>query len=1039
MTGNTLPSGKVTFMFSDMAGSTKISKQLKEMFDSEIIKPHKVLWEEVAREFEGHIIQDSADGYLGVFANPNHALQAAIEIQSRLKSKPIKMEKDGAEYVCVLRIGLHQSEFDLFPNPSGKYDNSYTQIAYAHRVMEPGCDGQILVSETLWQAAGGNDSGRHEWFPWGNRYLKSFTEAPETLHELLWDGKSKGEPGARWAPAWYSRELNSYIERPEPMKVIRDWMEESTSGKSTPAGSLRKAPLLTIHGFGGKGKTRLAVETVLQTCSLFSAGTAFIGLDEIATSLKPEEVSAEMMSRAVARALEEDPEGFKSASDLIPLLRERVKKGNFLLILDNWESVKNPNNLDWLKELLVVGEVFCLLTSRTIAGITNVGMTYEVPFMKIPERVEEPFENYESGKLFIQRAQLNRLEGGAQWKVTQTNRPRLFEILRALMGHPLGIELVAALVYDNPTLDEIQSGLTESLMKEQRTREGDARWDHPRHLSLEASLNWSLERLPERGRAEFPRVGVIPFDFSAECAKSAGDIEPDWLKEWRRHSLLFLLPDQSENRYDMLPVVREYCLERLKPEIETYQVRYEAWCMETAKTWGDQTRENFERFIKEFRHLTSIADRLLLAPPDEESANRLNTIGNALSKLPLGDRDANLRSAIRCYEAALRVYTERDFPQNWAMTQNNLGNAYQSLPSGDRDANLRSAIRCYEVALRVYTEQKFPQDWAATQNNLGNAYSNLPSGDRDANLRSAIRCYEAALRVRTERDFPQNWATTQNNLGATYSHLPSGDRDANLRSAIRCYEAALRVRTERDFPQNWAMTQNNLGATYSHLPSGDRDANLRSAIRCYEVALRVYTEQKFPQDWAATQNNLGNAYSHLPSGDRDANLRSAIRCYEVALRVYTEQKFPQDWAMTQNNLGNAYSNLPSGDRDANLRSAIRCYEAALRVYTERNFPQDWAMTQNNLGNAYSNLTSGDRDANLRSAIRCYDAALRVYTERDFPQGWAETQQNIALTLIQMGQLDQAKAAVRKAIRGYRKCGLLSKAEILERWLEENGE
>ena len=88
------------------------------------------------------------------------------------------------------------------------------------------------------------------------------------------------------------------------------------------------------------------------------------------------------------------------------------------------------------------------------------------------------------------------------------------------------------------------------------------------------------------------------------------------------------------------------------------------------------------------------------------------------------------------------------------MTQNNLGIAYSDLPTGDRGENLRKAINGYDAALRVYTEADFPADWAMTQNNLGNAYRNLPTGDRGENLRRAINCYDAALRVYTEADSP---------------------------------------------------------------------------------------------------------------------------------------------------------------------------------------------------------------------------------------------------------------------------------------------
>ncbi|MFL5626819.1 MAG: hypothetical protein ACJ788_14640 [Ktedonobacteraceae bacterium] len=221
-----------------------------------------------------------------------------------------------------------------------------------------------------------------------------------------------------------------------------------------------------------------------------------------------------------------------------------------------------------------------------------------------------------------------------------------------------------------------------------------------------------------------------------------------------------------------------------------------------------------------------------------------------------------------------------------AYLQNNLGIAYGDLPGGDREANLRQAIECYEAALQVRTREAFPMDWAMTQNNLGEAYRNLPGGDREANLRQAIACYEAALQVYTREAFPIYWATTQNNLGNAYGDLPGGDREANLRQALACYEAALQVYTREAFPMDWAMTQNNLGNAYRDLPGGDREANLRQALECYEAALQVRTREAFPVQWAMTQNNLGNAYRDLPGGDREANLRQALACYEAALRIF---------------------------------------------------------------------------------------------------------------------------------------------------------
>jgi tetratricopeptide (TPR) repeat protein len=183
----------------------------------------------------------------------------------------------------------------------------------------------------------------------------------------------------------------------------------------------------------------------------------------------------------------------------------------------------------------------------------------------------------------------------------------------------------------------------------------------------------------------------------------------------------------------------------------------------------------------------------------EDWARNQNNLGIAYDNLPTGDRAENTRQAIAYYEAALRVYTERDFPEGWAWTQSHLGIAYlglgiayPSLPAPGGVANLRQFIACCEAALRVYTERDFPVDWAWTQRSLGTAYLNLPAGDPAGNLRQVIACYEAALRVYTERDFPADWAWTQRSLGTAYSTASVGDRGENLRQAVRFFEDSIR-------------------------------------------------------------------------------------------------------------------------------------------------------------------------------------------------------------------------------------------------------
>jgi tetratricopeptide (TPR) repeat protein len=176
---------------------------------------------------------------------------------------------------------------------------------------------------------------------------------------------------------------------------------------------------------------------------------------------------------------------------------------------------------------------------------------------------------------------------------------------------------------------------------------------------------------------------------------------------------------------------------------------------------------------------------------------------------------------------------------------------------------LGKAIYVYQSFLDIWTEQNFPIDWAATQHNLGVAYSELPTGDHRENLKRAIAYYENALRVRTEQDFPVNWAATQHNLGVAYSRLPTGDREENLKRAIECYENALRVRTQRDFSLDWAMTQYSLGVAYSELQTGNQKNNLEKAIQCFRNALKVWTEEKFPYDYETAKRASRMAIDRL--------------------------------------------------------------------------------------------------------------------------------------------------------------------------------
>ena len=161
--------------------------------------------------------------------------------------------------------------------------------------------------------------------------------------------------------------------------------------------------------------------------------------------------------------------------------------------------------------------------------------------------------------------------------------------------------------------------------------------------------------------------------------------------------------------------------------------------------------------------------------------------------LPTGNRGENLHRPIDCYEAASRVYTETDFPADWAMTQYNLGHSYAQHSAGERHAP-SSRQRLLRGGAEVYRETGFPVDWAMTQNNLGNAYADLPTGNRDKNLHRALTATNRPAGANRD-GLPVAVGGTQNNLGNVYSNLPRGT--ANLHRAIDCFGSALRVEPRR--------------------------------------------------------------------------------------------------------------------------------------------------------------------------------------------------------------------------------------------------
>lgn len=897
--------GVITMMFTDIVDSTRIKAEMGDQpFFDKVLKPHNDVIRECLSKHNGRELKTIGDAFFVGFADPEQAVACASEIQERLTVSPIQAGPSPLK----VRIGLHTGMPKVYRDDVSKLiDLSGTAVDKAARVEGLARGGQILVSEETTTLAKPKEA--FDWGPWELKGL-----GRHRIFEALWPGKIPERPvGHPWLTP--IRFPTKFVGREKEIVQVMD--------------AILNHPLVTLRAMGGIGKTRLADEVAARVSQSFDDGIFII---ELANTQNAE---AAVVSEILVR-LSINPAGF---ADEATAILTTLQNWRALLVLDNFEAV--------MSAAMFVGRllkgcpsVHILVTSQQLLGLGAEQQIEVQPMAAAVNRTSvtvESLAQLDSFQLFRERARLKKPD----WDVSPANAAIVAEILELTDGIPLSIELAAAWVGEK-ALMELRDGLKKN--RSEYLRRSGPGVDEKRHSSIEACIDWSFKLLSPEEQALFLKLSVFVGGFFADdvaqvCqAKKANSL----LNLLYGHSLLLWEESLGKTRYKMLPTIQEYAdekLEKRRRQVEELRQRHTQHYLDVLDQADRQIRTK-----EEMKGLATIAADL-----DNIRAGMQVTIiagahrmvvrySRAFSTFLL--RKSYFPELLQRNVEGLKAAEAMKDPLLVAGCHSRLGVAYTNLPAGRLADNLQKAIICCEEALQVFTERDFPAEWAGTLNNLGNAYGDLPIGNLGESLQKAIDCFEAALRVWTRDDFPLQSAMTNNNLGIAYKNLPIGDRLENLKKAIGCFEAALQVRSENDYPVEWAGTTNNLGNACVDLPIGNLGENLQKAIDCFEAALRVFTEHEFPLDWAGTQNNLGNAYRRLPIRDPAENLQKAIACYKAALRVFTEQQFPAKWATTQNNLAAAYADLPTGDREKNVKKATACYEAAIRGFESAGLKEE---------------------------------------------------------------------------------------------------
>jgi predicted ATPase/class 3 adenylate cyclase len=536
-----LPSGTVTFFFTDIEGSTTLVRELGAGRFGDVLDLHGRILRSAVREHGGNEVRTEGDSFLCVFVKPSGAVAAAAAAQRTLAATPFPHDA-----VVRVRMGLHTGEGALATSGSGA-DYVGFEVHRAARIASSGHGGQVLVSETtrtlvqdaLPSGVTLRDLGEHRF--------KDLTR-PERVFQLLIDGLPGDFPRLRSL----DRTPNNL---PTPLTSFVGREREVAEGRRL----LAATRLLTLTGPGGTGKTRLSLQIAAASADEFPGGVTFVPLASI--------VSPELVLPSVAHEL-----GLALAGQRPPLeaLVEHLSDKRVLLVLDNFEQLL-PAAADVAELLRQAPGTKVLASSRAPLRVYGE-QELPVPPLALPDATTPPdrLSQFEAVRLFMERAVATK----PGFAVTNENAPAVAGICARLDGLPLAIELAAARVRLFPPqviLARIEKSLSFLSISGAGARDLPAR-----QQTLRGAIAWSYDLLDERVRRLFRLFacfagGAHLDEIEAVC----GAEEPvlDGLQALVEHSLVRQREDADEPRFFMLQTIREYAEERLAEDPDASEVR----------------------------------------------------------------------------------------------------------------------------------------------------------------------------------------------------------------------------------------------------------------------------------------------------------------------------------------------------------------------------------------------------------------------------------------------------------------------------------
>ena len=527
-----LPQGTVTFLFTDLEGSTRRwEAHPAEMKDA--LARHDAIVRGAVEAHGGVVFSTMGDGMAAVFASAREAVRAVLAAQQGLGAE------DWGEVTgpLIARMGLLTDEGVL-----GGEHYLNQPLNRCARLMAAGYGGQALVSgatellvrDDLPEGCALVDLGEHR--------LRDLAR-PVRIFQLTGPGLRAEFPPLRTLGAFAGNlpvQLSSFVGRTDELGQL--------------AAAMARSPLVTVTGPGGVGKTRLALQAAADLLPSFRDGA---WLCELAAAGDGETMAQAVLAALRARARP----GLSTAGSVVEFLRTRTA---LLLVLDNCEHLMSAAAALAAGILRGCPGVRILATSQQPLGVGGEQVFGLRPLSLPPPGATMAVAGASSDAvvLFAQRAAAAR----GEFALSPANVAAVGEICRRPDGIPLAIELAAARVAAlRPA--EIAALLDERFRLLTRGRAEAA----SRQQTLQATVEWSYALLGEDERRVFDGLGVFPASFDAAAA--ADIVGADGLQGWDVLDSLTSLVGKSmvaeeegpgqTSRYRLLETMRAYARQQL--------------------------------------------------------------------------------------------------------------------------------------------------------------------------------------------------------------------------------------------------------------------------------------------------------------------------------------------------------------------------------------------------------------------------------------------------------------------------------------------